>query len=305
MAETESNVERIHRESRERIAALKERKENAPPPPTHQSLCLEHTLYSPIQLNPDRDEQWLTVLKYRPVQFDAHCIYCGRSATFRTMTDRFDEEFITLEKHAEFNAPAKQKFKRLKFEGGQFALHIGCSRRPEHFYSYFFTFDDHQAILTKIGQTPSLEDVAGADIDRYRKILGSDFSELRRATGLFAHGIGIGAFIYLRRIFERLIDDARLASGLSEGDVDQLRMSEKVETLSEWLPPALVKFKSAYGILSKGVHELTEDECKRYFPTIRASIIMMLEERYVAEQKQRAAIDLEREFRAIEGLTGR
>ena len=31
-----------------------------------------------------------------------------------------------------------------------------------------------------------------------------------------------------------------------------------------------------YGIVSKGIHELSEDDCIRYFPVLKESIIMIL-----------------------------
>jgi hypothetical protein len=182
-------------------------------------------------------------------------------------------------------------------------LHLWCSRHPLlHLYSYFFNYDDKQGVLTKIGQTPSLEDVAGADIERYRTILGAEFAELRRATGLFAHGIGIGSFVYLRRIFETLVEAARSAAdptGEREAEFRKMRMSDRVSELAACLPPAVVKYKDAYGIVSTGLHELTEAECKQYFPIVRAAVIMMLEQRYEAAEKAKAAADLDRAVAAI------
>lgn len=123
---------------------------------------------------------------------------------------------------------------------------------------------------------------------------------MRKAGGLFSHGIGIGAFVYLRRIFERLIEDARAGAQLDEAAFYQKRMAERVDDLKHVLPASVVRFKAAYGILSKGVHELSEEECKRFFPVIRAAIIMMLEERYEAEQKRLAANELESAFASIQ-----
>ena len=302
MADDESTLDKIRREAKERIQALKERRDNAPPLPTFRSLCLDQTLYAPIQINPDRDDNFITHLRYKHVQFDAHCVYCGQGATFRTMTDRVGGEFEQAERVAGFNEPAKDRFKRLKFEGGQFALHLGCSRNPSHLYSYFFSYDDAQSVLTKVGQLPSLEDVAGVDIERYRRILGNDFSELRRATGLFAHGIGIGSFVYLRRLFENLVETARIAAdpnGEREAEFLAMRMSDRVKALADHLPPAVVKYKDAYGILSQGLHELTEVECRKYFPVVRAAIIAMLEQRYEAAEKAKATAELDRAVAAI------
>ncbi|AQQ02452.1 hypothetical protein B0E33_01625 [Roseibium algicola] len=307
MTETETIIERIQREKKERAAALRARHESAPYPPAVSSLCLNQTLYTPIQLNPERDDKFLYSLKFEKQQFDAHCVYCGKQSTFRTLTDRMPSDVAAEKARVDaFNRPATDRLKRLNLADGQFALHLGCSRHPVHLYSYFFAYNEKEGVLEKIGQTPSLEDVAGADIERYRKILGDDFAELRRATGLFAHGIGIGSFVYLRRIFENLVESARSAAdpeGQRETEFMRMRMAERINALATYLPPALVKYKDTYGILSKGLHELTEDDCKRYFPVVRAAVIMMLEQRYEADQKAKVEAELDRAVAVIAAET--
>lgn len=298
----ELDIESLKREAQQRSAALQARQNEVPCPPTVRSLCLDHALYAPVQLSPERDTEFLYSLKFGAQQFDAHCVYCGQSSTFRTLANRVPADVAQTEKMAAVNLPTRHKLTRLKLEGGQFALHLNCLRQPDHLYSYFFTYDEKQAVLMKVGQTPSLEDVAGGDIERYRKILGAEFTELRKATGLFAHGIGIGSFVYLRRIFETLVEAARLTAdpeGEREADFRRMRMAERVGELAEYLPPALVKYKDAYGILSKGLHELTEAECKQYFPVVRQSIIVMLEQRYEAAEKAKATAELDR---AVAGI---
>lgn len=301
MVEKETPLERFKREAEQRAADLKARYENAPPPPSVRSLCLDHTLYAPIQLNPDRDVKFLGSLKFGAQRFDAHCIYCGQGATFRTSADRMPFDVAKAEKMRGVSGGPDPK--RLTLEDGQFALHLWCSRHPElHLYSYFFDYNEPQGILRKVGQTPSLEDVAGADIERYRGILGPDFAELRRATGLFAHGIGIGSFVYLRRIFEKLVEAARSTAdptGEREAEFRKMRMAERVAELADHLPPAVVRYKEAYGILSLGLHELSEVECRRYFPVVRAAVITMLEQKYEAAEKAKVISELDRAVAAI------
>jgi hypothetical protein len=302
MAETETVDERYERKRQERLAALKARQEAAPPLPSLQSLCLEKSLYKPIQLNPDRDLKFLEALKFGIVQFDAHCVYCGQSATFRTLVDRIPADVAEVKKFLRSPLASTEKLKRLVFEKGQFALHLQCMRYPDHLYSYFFVHDETQSILTKIGQTPSLADVAGADIERYRKILGDNFAELRKAIGLFAHGVGIGSFVYLRRIFEKLIEETIAAANLTgeqQAAFRQMRMAERVDALAAHLPSAVVNLKGAYAILSKGLHELTEDECALYFPVLKTAIIRMLEQRYEADEKAKIDAEIEREMASI------
>lgn len=301
MVGEETALDKFKREAEERATALKARQANAPVPPTIRSLCLDHTLYSAIQLNPDRDVEFLRSLKFGPQRFDAHCVYCGQGATFRTSEGRTPADIAHAERVR--GVAGGPDPRRLTLEGGQFALHLWCSRWPDlHLYSYFFDYNQAQGILTKVGQTPSLEDVAGADIERYRAILGAEFSELRRATGLFAHGIGIGSFVYLRRIFEKLVEAAQSAAdpkGEREAEFKKMRMTDRVNELADYLPPAVVKYKDAYAILSLGLHELSEVECKRYFPVVRAAVITMLEQRYEAAEKAKIAAELDR---AVAGI---
>ena len=51
-----------------------------------------------------------------------------------------------------------------------------------------------------------------------------------------------------------------------------------------------------YGIVSKGIHELSEEECLQYFPILRDSIFMILEkweeERKRIETEKRLAVSL-------------
>lgn len=252
--------------------------------PVHAQVLLEHPLYTPMSVKDQTP--WLKILRHTGFQFDAHCVYCKKMSPFKVdrATVQMSHEFINAEvaRHGYFSVVAR------------------CTRNG-HVYVYHFLLAQEQ--LTKIGQNPSLEDIAGADIEKYRSQLkGGAFSELRKATGLASHGIGIGAFVYLRRIFERLISEHRVQveaeGGLIE-DFDSKRMVEKIEALKAVLPVTLVKHASAYAILSKGLHELSEDECKLYFPVVRKAIVQMLEEDWIQRERRRAEKALEQDLQRI------
>lgn len=107
-----------------------------------------------------------------------------------------------------------------------------------------------------------------------------DEKELKRAIGLYASGIGIGSYVYLRRIFERIIVTAS-HKAISDGkikaeDFGGARVNEKIKMLSDYLPKALVHNEAFYGIVSKGIHELSEEECIEYFPIMKSFIMMIL-----------------------------
>lgn len=156
-----------------------------------------------------------------------------------------------------------------------------CTRDPTHKLMFHSLVADKH--LQKIGQFPSLADLSSHDLDRYRKVLGARrMTEFKRAVGLAAHGVGAGAFVYLRRIFEGLIHDAvEAAAGDAGWDATAFagsRMGEKILLLRAHLPQFLVDNRQAYGILSKGVHELSDEECLQHFAVVRAAIELILED---------------------------
>ena len=55
--------------------------------------------------------------------------------------------------------------------------------------------------MKKIGQYPSVADLTFPELKEYRKIMTKDDEkEFKRAIGLYASGIGIGSFVYLRNL---------------------------------------------------------------------------------------------------------
>jgi hypothetical protein len=76
-------------------------------------------------------------------------------------------------------------------------------------------------------------------------------------------------------------------------------MVERVEALSPVLPPLLVETKASYGILSAGIHALEEDACLRYFPVLRAAILLILEQDRRDEEKRQAEENLRAEIANI------
>jgi hypothetical protein len=252
--------------------------------PTVQRLCLEIPLYEAIKFDPTKDELEPFRVGWRAT-FDAYCIACGESSVFHTINQPFP-----------IDDPGKNQ---------QFALRKTCSRNSDH--ELFFLFDLRDLKLRKIGQFPSMADLSEAELQGYRKALPEEsYRELARATGLISHGIGIGAFIYLRRIFERLIEEARTEaksdSTWNDEAFERARMGERIATLAGRLPAFLVENRSIYGILSKGVHELTEQECLEAFPVVRVSIELILDEKL--EEAARAA-KIDRARKEIAALSQR
>jgi hypothetical protein len=181
-------------------------------------------------------------------------------------------------------------------------LHLTCTRLDNHVLRFGYFLD--AGAIQKSGQYPSFASIAFDESKQYNKLLSKkDAGEFHRAIGLAAHNVGIGSFVYLRRIFERLINkryqEFKGVEGWKDEDFYTLRMAEKVGFLSGHLPDFLVRNAKIYSILSVGIHELEEDQCLSFFKVLRQSLVLMLEE----DKKKREELEMQRELeKAIAGF---
>jgi hypothetical protein len=76
-------------------------------------------------------------------------------------------------------------------------------------------------------------------------------------------------------IYKKFVDVSEIIS-LSSDEFAPLHFDQKIEVLHGYLPQLLVDNKNLYGIVSKGIHELSEEECLTMFPCIRTGIELKL-----------------------------
>lgn len=162
----------------------------------------------------------------------------------------------------------------------------------------------------KVGQFPSkkacdfgiLDPVFNRELDPPLR------DELGAAVGLRAHGIGIGSYVYLRRIIEVLVEEAHKEAqkqpGWDEESYRRSRMVERIKLLEAVLPSTLVGSADTYAILSKGLHELSEDDCKAHFDVVFQAIQMILRRRAERKEQERLAVELRTRKSKIEATPG-
>ena len=189
-----------------------------------------------------------------------------------------------------------------------FTLAFNCSRNKSH--QALFVFRAHEGILQKIGQIPSLAELVLPDLRKYRQVLGQErFKELTRAIGLTTHGVGVGAFVYLCRIFESLIEGAHVVASKDAGWDDdaysRARMDEKISLLKYHLPEFLVQNQSLYSILSVGVHTLSEADCLAAFPAVRLAIELILDDLLEQQERQDKLKSAAKSLEALKASGGR
>ncbi|TGY87146.1 hypothetical protein E5329_26935 [Petralouisia muris] len=146
----------------------------------------------------------------------------------------------------------------------------------------------HCLIIRKIGQFPSQAESQLLGTSKYRKILGDKYKDYTLGIQLNASGVGAGALVYLRRIFEGLLEESHQRCVELENWDEKIykdsHVEEKiklVEDRNEILIPQELQAirKKFYGALSKGIHQLSENECKELFPAFRYVIESVLDAR--------------------------
>ena len=89
-----------------------------------------------------------------------------------------------------------------------------------------------------------------------------------------------------------MIEEARKSAAgdpnWKQDEFERGRMDDKIAILKPHLPQFLVENRSLYGILSVGVHTLSEEDCLKAFPVVKLGIELILDdhlEKYEREKK--------------------
>ncbi|CAG2144497.1 hypothetical protein LMG31506_03019 [Cupriavidus yeoncheonensis] len=199
-------------------------------------------------------------------RIDGHCPNCNKMTTF-----------VIKGQHV----PNGDDWDNIRKRNAYDYCKIICVRDHNHTINYWFWM--RRMTIEKVGQHPSLATISNDEVAQYRKGMSKvDSQEFHKAIGLAAHGVGVGSFVYLRRVFERMVygrfEEFKAAEGWKDEDFYGLRMNEKVQFLKGHLPAFLVENAKIYSILSIGIHELDEATCLQYFDLMKHSIIIILEE---------------------------
>ena len=252
--------------------------------PSYNALLLDSGLFREYTLDGNYD--YIKRMYNGPdIQFDAHCVYCQQMSTFK--------QCVGSRGGGAGHSPPKDE---VWLEPRVFRLEFRCQREPKHAYHYMFRVE-RQAI-TKIGQSPSLATIALTQTARFNGVLDKNyFRDLNMAIGLFAHGVGAGSFVYLRRIFEHLLLEvaatARNTGNLLDG-FETMRMDGKIKALASHLPPEVAETAGTYRILSAGIHGLSEEQCLSLFPIMRESIEIILDGHLAARNREKHKQELTR-----------
>jgi hypothetical protein len=262
-------------------------------------LILKKPLYTKIDISNMSKSQVLDILFFKE-SLDCYCPYCNDPSIFIKKEN--------LEQASKAKALAEDPIapyveKDLFEEPEIYYLDFSCSRNNKHTLNIIYKVENKS--IVKIGQSPSLFDIQRNDFKKYLKILGTSYNDLYRAILFYNSNFGVASFTHFRRIIENyFLKDAYERSkqlpDWNDSKYNESSYKEKLGTLKDLLPKTLVENPRLYSIISKGIHELEEEECLLYFEAIKESIFLSLDEKIDEDNKRKSKEKLKSDLSRID-----
>ena len=237
---------------------------------------------------------------------DLYCSTCKKTITFKSKVERMTE-YANYKNAKASTGSLTANRETVPWLGRlstirNFYVGFKCARECGQVAEFYILIAAGK--LIKAGQYPSVYDLTKSSSKQYNKILTSGFvDEFDKALRLFSSGVGIGSFVYLRRIFESLIEETHVkateTNGWQEDTYQKSRMADRIEMLKDQLPSFLMENKTMYSILSKGIHELSEDECLKSFGALKLGIELILDERKEIMERDKKIMEAKKAIQII------
>lgn len=284
--------------------------------PTDDAELLDYWLHSALYAKQADKETLEIVQRLRTLEgtHETYCPQCRKDSLFAITTDRLAVEQAEREARerkliaaAQPGGPSSKLVPGVTFWTRDFQVSLSCGRDEEHVVTFYFRVARiwtntpiHTQIanptweLQKVGQYPSLVDFHLHQIDGYEAAFSdADLREWKRAITTQAHGFNVAACVYLRRVFENLLDEAR--SKVHGGrfreqawpEYDEARIPERVRLVASELPSFIVEHPELYKVLSKGVHQLTEEECNAALPMLQSCMQIIGTQRLEVQMREK------------------
>lgn len=270
-----------------------------------ENWLLELPLYTAVTIDSGVEKAIQAILLYGKT-IDSYCPECEKNATFHAIVSESSQKLLKEQAlNRTIVSPTRiSRFSSIRdsiWKLPTFSKAIECTRAKHIIY---FHFVSQNSSIIKIGQYPSLADLAIGNTKQLKEMLGDDrLKEFNRAIGLTAHGVGIGSYVYLRRVFESLIEEAhqeaKKETDWNERDYQQRVMKEKVSMLKNFLPLFIIQHPELYSILSRGIHELTEKQCLDSFEALKEAILVIAQERLHDLQRKKRYSEASRAIKSV------
>ena len=212
------------------------------------------------------------MVRYRTPDIELHCTTCNGTRFFA------------------FFGTADYIGKRESFKSFLFYYCRNC-RRCQKSYAISGTYEEaaNKWVLYKYGEEPAFGPPMPA---RAITLIGPDRDEFLKGRRCENQGLGVGAFVYYRRVVEnqkgRIFDEIiRVSRHLGadealiaelEGAKTEVQFTKATEAIKHAIPQSLLingynPLTLLHSALSQGVHELTDEQCLEVANSIRIVLI--------------------------------
>lgn len=164
-----------------------------------------------------------------------------------------------------------------------------CAKCGEkHYFSVLLESD----FIVKYGQYPSYSTQNVKKVEKYKNLISKYYPELTKSLNAYSQGMGVASFVYLRRILEWIVEEKCSDDEKTLKFVDKLKRVEEREKI---IPDILEEIKNQiYTVLSKGVHEYSEDDCLNMYDAVFFVIESILENELMKKEKEKRANEVKK-----------
>jgi hypothetical protein len=258
-----------------------------------QDFYINTGLYEAYSFTVD-DINIVAKLIYPKESLDCFCPECGATSILQPQPARSSPFVTASETDVVQYALANFQPREVRYT---------CTRSSRH--QMLFSLILNKGILIKVGQYPSYADIYIQGTDRVKNLLPNDlFIEFKKSIGLYAHGVGAGSMVYLRRIIEKFMiepahQQAQQAPGWDEKKYRDSRVKDRMKQLEGYLPSLLIKNAGVYSIISKGIHELSEKDCLEYYPVLKNFLEFLLTDMKNKKEEEEVKLQFEASLSSI------
>ena len=174
------------------------------------------------------------------IRIDDYCQNCDSEKVFgNNVKENFKE--LTLDALKIVGGPlgSDRPSPNTFYEGKEYFVNftLYCAKCGEpHYYSLLFKENS----VTKIGQYPSFSKIAVHELKKYKNLISKYYPELTKSVNAYSQGMGVAAFVYLRRILEYIVE-SKFKGDMSWKFIEKLKEVEKTEPI---IPAELEEIKA-------------------------------------------------------------
>ena len=172
-------------------------------------------------------------------------------------------------------------------------------------YGFYHNGND---LVIKVCQYPSLYDVSKDELKKYQKndLIDKDsFSQLYKAETCASSGYFVAAYTYMRRVYETMLmsvfEQNQEDIGITEEEFRRLHSDKKLEAIKDYLAIDDEIYLPLYGLLSAGIHAMTEEQCCEDYTVLKPILLEILAEQKAKKVKAAKRKELKELFAKRKG----